>query len=167
MPLSDLNLPKLRRLLRSHYKEKGGSELFQDLMNAVQQPKEDTQAFLMRLLNIRQKVLFVAQESDSKLKANTELVQSVFLQTLESGMQSENIRTRLRPVLETHDVLNKEIIHQLSLAVSGEEDRQKRLHQAGLTKHARISKMQQEEDEGSRHGEGSAIKGEKKTTEGH
>lgn len=47
MPLSDLNLPKLRRLLRSHYKEKGGSELFQDLMNAVQQPKEDTQAFLM------------------------------------------------------------------------------------------------------------------------
>ena len=84
MPLADINLDKLRRLLRSHYEEKSGSELFQDLMNAVQQPKEDIQAFLMRLLTIRQKVLFVDQESDSKLKANTELVQSVFLQALES-----------------------------------------------------------------------------------
>ena len=140
MPLSDINLLKLRRLHRSHYKEKSGSELFQDLMNAAQQPKEDTQAFLMRLLTIRQKVLFVAQESDSKLKANTELVQSVFLQTLESGIQSENIRTRLRPVLEKHDVSDEEMIHQLSSAVSGEEDRQKRLQQAGISKYARISK---------------------------
>ena len=159
MPLSDINLPKLRRLLRSHYKEKSGSELFQDLMNAAQQPKEDTQAFLMRLLTIRQKVLFVAQESDSKLKANTELVQSV---TLESGVQSENIRTRLRPVLEKHDVSDEEIIHQLSSAVSGEEDRQKRLQQAGMSKHARISKMQLEDDDGNRHRVGSAIKEEQK-----
>ena len=149
MPLSDINLPKLRRLLRSHYKEKSGSELFQDLMNAAQQPKEDTQAFLMRLLTIRQKVLFVAQESDSKLKANTELVQSVFLQTLESGIQSENIRSRLRPVFEKNDVSDEEIIHQLSTAVSGEEDRQKRLNQAGMSKHARISKMQIEDDDGT------------------
>ena len=162
MPLSDINLPKLRRLLRSHYKEKSGSELFQDLMNAAQQPKEDTQAFLMRLLTIRQKVLFVAQESDSKLKANTELVQSVFLQTLESGVQSENIRTRLRPVLEKHDVSDEEIIHQLSSAVSGEEDRQKRLQQAGMSKHARISKMQLEDDDGNRHRVGSAVKEEQK-----
>ena len=41
-------------------------------MNAVQQPKEDTQAFMKRLLNFRVKVLFVAQESDSKLKAKRE-----------------------------------------------------------------------------------------------
>eukprot|EP00794_Sanderia_malayensis_P004194 gene4194-4753_t len=158
MPMSDLNLPKSRRLLRSHYKEKSGSELFQDLMNAVQQPKEDTQAFLMRLLNIRQKVLFVAQESDSKLKANTELVQSVFLQTLESGVQNENIRTRLRPVLEKHDVADEEIIHHLSLAVSGEEDRQKRLHQAGMARQARISKLELEETEENRPAGGSTMK---------
>ena len=131
-------------------------------MNAAQQPKEDTQAFLMRLLTIRQKVLFVAQESDSKLKANTELVQSVFLQTLESGVQSENIRTRLRPMLEKHDVSDEEIIHQLSSAVSGEEDRQKRLQQAGMSKHARISKMPLEDDDGNRHRVGSAIKEEQK-----
>ena len=55
MQLSDLSLAKLSKLLRSHYKGKSASELFQDLMNAVQQPKEDSQSFLMRLLNIRQK----------------------------------------------------------------------------------------------------------------
>ena len=74
MQLSHLNLAKLRKLLCSHHKEESASELFQDLMNAAQQPKDDSQSFLMRLLNIREKVLFVAQESDSKLKANTALI---------------------------------------------------------------------------------------------
>ncbi len=58
--IKDLHLPKLRRLLRSHYKEKSATELFQDLMTLVQGPKEDAQAFLMRALNLRQKVLFVS-----------------------------------------------------------------------------------------------------------
>ena len=47
-------------------------------------------------------------------------------------------------------------------AVSGEEDCQKRLQQAGMSKHARISKMQLEDDDGNRHQEGSAMKGEQK-----
>ena len=131
--IGELNLPKLRRLLRSHYKEKNATELFQDLMNLVQGPKEDAQAFLMRALNLRQKVLFVSKESDSKLNANTELVQSVFLQVIESGLRSENIRTRLRPLLETAGVTDEELIHALSTAVTGEEDRQKRLH-SSMTK---------------------------------
>ena len=160
--MSDLNLAKLRRLLRSEIKEKSASELFQDLTNAVQQPKEDLQSFLMCLLNIRQKVLFVAQESDSKLKANTALIQLLFLQTLESGMQSENIRTRLRPVLEKQNVLDEEIIHQLSLSVAGEEDRQKRLQHAGLTKQARVTKLEMEDDERSRNGERLSAKLEQK-----
>lgn len=106
--------------------------------------------------------MFVAQESDSKLRANTELVQSVFLKTSESGIQSEKIRTRLRPVLEKNDVTGEEIIHQISLAVSGEEGRQKRLYQTDMTKHVRISKLQLADDKGNRQQEGLGAKEEKK-----
>ena len=106
--------------------------------------------------------MFVAQESDSELKANTALIQSVFLHTLENGMQSENIRTRLIPVLEKQNVPDEEIIHQLSLAVASEEDRQKRLQHAGLTKQARVTKLQMEDDERSWNGERLSAKLEQK-----
>ena len=139
--IGDLSLPKLRLLLRSHYKEKSATELFQELMNLVQSPKEDAQAFLMRALNLRQKVLFVSLESNSKLNANTELVQSVFLQVVESGLRNENIRARLRPVLEKPDASDEDLIHALSVAVTGEEDRQKKLHQANVVR-PKMSKVE-------------------------
>ena len=68
-------------------------------------------------------------------------------------MQSENIRTRLRPVLQKQNVPDEEIIHQLSLAAAGEEDRQKRLQHAGLTKQVRVTKLQMEDDKRSWNGE--------------
>lgn len=106
-----LSLPKLRRLLRTHYKEKCATELLQELINLMQSSKEDAQEFFMRALNLRQKVLFVSLESNSKLNVNTELVQSVFLQVVESALQNENIRASLRPILWKPDASDEDLIH--------------------------------------------------------
>ncbi len=68
------------------------------------------------------------------MNANTELVQFIFLQVIESGLRSDIIRTRLRPLLEKAGVTDEELIHALSMAVTGEEDRQKKLQKASMTK---------------------------------
>ena len=49
--LSDLSLPKLRKILRFHYHEKSAPELYQTLANITQLPKEDPLSFLIRALH--------------------------------------------------------------------------------------------------------------------
>ncbi len=52
LPL-DLPLSKLRKKLRSHYKEKTKTELYKALSTLSQTPSADTQAFLFRALGLR------------------------------------------------------------------------------------------------------------------
>ena len=99
-------------------------------MNIVQGRREDTQAFLMRALNLRQKVLFMSQEANSKLQANPDLVQTVFLQALENGSQSEALRVKLRPFLTEPGITDEVLIEWFSTAIMSEEERKKKLLQA-------------------------------------
>ena len=76
---ADLTLAKLRRIMRSHYQEKTATELYHQLSSTVQQPKEKPEEFLIRLLDLKQKVLFASQESDSELKYDPTLVHGMFV----------------------------------------------------------------------------------------
>lgn len=58
---SDLSLPTLRRILRSHYQEKSATELYKQLTTEVQVNKETPQNFLIRVMDLRQKILFASQ----------------------------------------------------------------------------------------------------------
>ena len=99
-------------------------------MNIVQGRREDTQAFLMCALNLQQKVLFVSQEANSKLQANPDLVQTLFLLALENGLQSEALRVKLRPFLTEPGITDEVLIERFSTAIMSEEERKKKLLQA-------------------------------------
>ena len=47
---------KLRRILRVHYREKAASEVYQQLATVCQQSNESSQQFLLRALDLRNKV---------------------------------------------------------------------------------------------------------------
>ena len=96
--LSGLTLPKLGKILRFHFQEKSATELYQLLANISQLPKEDPQAFLIRALKTRQKIVFASQESDSKIKYDEELIQALFLRAVETGLSDETIRVKIRPL---------------------------------------------------------------------
>ena len=76
--LRDLTLPRLRQILRSHYKEKSGTQLYQELATMCQGPKESPETFLLRALDLREKILFASQEVDTNLKYDPDLVQGMF-----------------------------------------------------------------------------------------
>ena len=65
--LHDLSLAKLRKILRVHYREKTASALYQLLATACQTPKETAQQFLLRSLDLRNKVIFASQEADCEV----------------------------------------------------------------------------------------------------
>jgi hypothetical protein len=48
----------------------------------------------------RQQVIFSSQTVDSTVKYDPSLVQSLFIHVVETGLQQEPIRAKLRPLLE-------------------------------------------------------------------
>lgn len=97
---SNLTLPTLRRILRFHFQEKGATDLYKQLTSEVQRSKETPQTFLIRTLDLRHKILFVSQEEESGLKYDPVLVQSMFLHSILTGLQNDNLRSNLQLYLQ-------------------------------------------------------------------
>jgi hypothetical protein len=79
---SELTLPTLQ----SHYIEKGATELFRQLTSEEQSSKDNPQIFLIRSLDLRQKILFASQEAKAGLKYDPAQVQSMFIHTVLNGL---------------------------------------------------------------------------------
>ena len=140
--ISNLTLPRLRAILRSHFQEKSATELYQTLTTIVQVPEESPQSFLIRALDLRQKVLFASKEAGVKIKYDESLVQGLFLHSLETGLHHEAVRTKLRPFLQQSDITDELLIEQMNLIVSTETERQKKFGRANQTHQKKVNNVQ-------------------------
>ena len=111
----DLTLAKLRRIMRSRYQETTATELYHQLSSTVHQPKEKPREFLIRLLNLKQKVLFASQETDSELKYDPTLVHGMFVHSFSLGLQNENIKIKMKPYLEKKTMSDEELFEKLNV----------------------------------------------------
>lgn len=121
---SDLTLPTLRRILRCHYQEKSATELYKQLSSEVQSMKETPQSFLIRALDLRQKILFASQESESGLRYDPVLVQNMFLHTVMTGLQNDNVKRDLQPFLEKAGISDELLFEKLNISCAYESERQ-------------------------------------------
>ena len=92
--------------------------------NNCASPEESPQSFLIRALDLRQKVLFASKEGGVMIKYDENLVQGLFLHSLETGLHHKAVRTKLRLFLQQSDVTDELLIEQLNLIVSTETERQ-------------------------------------------
>lgn len=125
----DLTLPTLRRLLRFHYQEKGAKELYKQLTSEVQNSKESPQNFVIRALDLRQKILFASQEAESGLQYDPVLVQNMFLHTVLTGLQNDSIRNDLLPYLQQQTCSDELLLEKLNVACANETERQNKRRQ--------------------------------------
>ena len=139
-----LSLERLKKILRRHYGVKNTTELYQSLASICQSGKETPQAFLMRALDLRQKILFASQEGEDSLKYDASHIQQLFRRTVETGLQDESIRVKLRPYLANPLVEDEDLIHQMNVAVSSEEERLRKLKSQTKTKPAYVTQIGQE-----------------------
>ena len=84
--IQDLTLTRLRLIMKAHFKQKSGTELYQELSNLRQETSETPQDFLVRAMSLRQQIILVSSASDSPIKYEPSLVQSLFLHVLETGL---------------------------------------------------------------------------------
>ena len=63
----DLTFPVLHKILRSNFGEPSVTELYRQLTSAVQEPREIPQQFLVRVMNLRQKIILHRRRVNQKL----------------------------------------------------------------------------------------------------
>ena len=139
--LQQCTLPQLRKMLRSHFQEKSPTELFQQLVTTVQEPKEEPQAFVIRCMELRQKILFGNKEADLGVEYNPKTVQTLFLHSIETGLTSETIRTKMRPFLRK-GVTDEQLIQEITVVASTENECQNKLNAANRGKQAKVASIQ-------------------------
>jgi hypothetical protein len=124
-------------MLRCHFNEKSAAELFQSLSTCCQRPDETADEYLMRVYEIRQKLVFAKSENGvNTVPYDNTLIQNIFINTIETGLRNEAIRNKIRPYLrlprigETEQDFehhNDDLLAQLSLATSTEIERDAKL----------------------------------------
>ena len=127
LTLPDHSLAKLKKVLLVFFQEKTAAELYQDLVNKCQQPKESAQQFLLRLLNFRNKVIFASQEEELQFENSLKLVQNTFLKSLEMGLRDKGLVTNLRPHLCLAEVSNEELMKVVNELASKQAERKMKM----------------------------------------
>ena len=119
---------ELKKVLRTHIRDKSSRELLQELSNTKQQDRETPQQFVYRIMALRERVLLAAEQNDIDFSYDKKLVQGVFLHTLYQGLseKNNNIRHDLKPYLAIPQVSDETILEQITRLTSEEAERAKR-----------------------------------------
>ena len=121
--IQGLTLTRLRLIMKAHFKQKSGTELYHELSNLHQEASETPQDFLAPAMSLRQQVIFVSSASDSPIKYEPLLVQLLFLHVLETGLQDKAVRAKLRPFLQKTTVSDEQLLEKINQIMSAETER--------------------------------------------
>jgi len=72
----------------------------------------------------------------------------MFLHSVDTGLQDEAIRTRLRPVLEKLDVRDEDLIQKMNVVVSEESETKSKMGSTPRQKNPRVNKVHASQGEG-------------------
>ena len=87
----DLNLPSTQAIVRSFYHLKSSTELYQELCNLSQTPKETCQDVLLRGLELRQKINFASKEA-TDFAYDKKLVERQLHHSLITGIRDDSVK---------------------------------------------------------------------------
>ena len=83
----------------------------------------------MNAFDLRQQILFACgeEDDDTSLQYDSGHIQRLFLRSVETGLQDESVRAKIRPFLKDPNVTDEVLMQQMSMATSGEKERDKKL----------------------------------------
>ena len=111
-----------------------------------QEQKESAEDVLIRALELRQQVLFTSPVMEEDVKYSHELVQAVLLRALETGIKSETICAKMRPLFKKHDVTDEELIKGVGDAMSEETERLNKLTVSSRKQAAKVNSCMYDKD---------------------
>ena len=115
----DLNLDRLLSFLGTHIEETTTTDLWRKLTSMAQSPEESSYSFVLRYIELRQKILIASRKSD--VKFDKPLLDKVFCRTLERGLSSTYVVQEIRHLLRT-GVSDEELIFEVTKASAAEKE---------------------------------------------
>ena len=116
---ADLNLDRLLSFLGTHIEETTTTDLWSKLTSMAQSPEESSYLFVLRYIELRQKILIASRKSD--VKFYKPLLDKVFCRTLERGLSSTYVVQEIRHLLRT-SVSDEELIFEVTKASAAEKE---------------------------------------------
>jgi len=118
--IENLSLSRLKQIMKSHFKQTSATELYQELSVLHQKASESPQDFHVRALNLKQQIIFLSNATDGSIKYEPSLVQALFLHVVETGLQDEPVRAKLRPLLEVASVTDEQLMERANRIMSAD-----------------------------------------------
>ena len=106
--ISNLSLAQLQKYLQSHYGKQNATDLANNLTSMVQFPSKSSYVFVMRCIEMRQKLIMSSDKAD--IKYDRALVQKLFLRTLERESLSEVVVQEVKHLLRQDSVCDEELL---------------------------------------------------------
>ena len=94
--------------------------------------KETPHDFILRLLALRQKIIFSSKENGSAFRYDQELVQSMFLHSVLTGLSSKAIKNDLKPLLGDPSISDEVLLEKVNIAAHNEMERQDKHKRANV-----------------------------------
>lgn len=139
-----LTLNKLLTILKGHYKVDSATELYHQLLNISQEPKETALNFVFRAVELKEKLLWKAANEDTDELYSRATIQRKFLRSIETGLLSDSIKFQLSPHLNDLRMTDEELIERVNEASKLESERQEKHRRSTANKTPRVQQLQTE-----------------------
>ncbi|KAI8482773.1 hypothetical protein Bbelb_080870 [Branchiostoma belcheri] len=135
-----LNLTLVEQVIRAHGLEETATDLYRKLSIGCQEEGESSQGFVTRMMGLRDKVIAASQEEEELY--DVQLVQSMFVRAVSTGLRDDNIRLRMQPYLDNkNNTGDVELLEEISRAVVDKRERDEKLASTSSPQQAHVNKL--------------------------
>ncbi|XP_024114536.1 uncharacterized protein LOC112136845 [Oryzias melastigma] len=139
-----LTLSKLLTILKGHYKVDSSTEIYHQLINISQEPRETALNFVFRAIELKEKLLWkVANEETDELYSRA-TIQRKLLRSIETGLLSDAIKYHLMPLLNDLSTTDEELIERVNEASKLESERLEKRKRFTAAKTPKVQELQTE-----------------------
>jgi len=122
LEVSKLNLEQIKDIFRQHLHQPSPTELFTKLTQSVQLPEESASAFVLKLLDLRERTKLAVATKESGLAYPSDLVDQMFRQALSTGFRDVELRLKVQELI-AKNCSDVDIIAQVNAVESQTRDR--------------------------------------------
>ena len=116
----NLSLNQLLQYLEAHFDEQNATDLFSKVTSMVRLQEESEYQYVMRCVEIRQKVILTSNKSD--IKYDKELVRKLFYRTLERGLLCSYVIQEIKPLIK-NKTSDEDVIAAVTKTSATEKER--------------------------------------------
>ncbi len=97
-----LTLSALLTILKGHYRVNRSTEIYHQLLNISQEPKETALNFVFHAIELKEKLLWKAANEVTDEQYSRAVIQRKFLRPIETGLLSDSVKFQIQPDLNDY-----------------------------------------------------------------